>query len=319
MTFEPSLPHLDRDSRDQQPLRVLLSGAGGLIGSALQPVLTAAGHEVVKLVRRTVTAGEAARSWDPATGQLDPASLAGFQSIIHLAGEPIVGRWSKEKKRRIRNSRVGATGLLARSLASLPSPPESLLCASAIGIYGDRGDEELDEHSRAGEGFLADVGREWEAATEPAARAGIRVVHLRFGVVLSSAGGALAKMLPPFRAGLGGRLGNGRQYMSWVTLDDAASAIHHILTCKELSGAVNVVAPQPVTNREFTASLGRALSRPALLPVPAVVLRILLGEMAGSLLLAGARVLPRKLMRHGYRFRHAGLEEALRHLLERQD
>jgi hypothetical protein len=201
----------------------------------------------------------------------------------------------------------------------MPSPPSALLCASAIGIYGDRGDEQLDERSAPGEGFLADVGREWEAAAIPAARAGIRVVYLRFGVVLSPSGGALARMLPPFRAGLGGRLGGGRQFMSWVSLDDAVGAIHHTLTRTALRDAVNVVAPQPVTNREFTATLGRVLSRPALLPAPAPMLRLLLGEMADSLLLSSARVLPRQLTRHDYPFRHPDLEGALRDLLERRN
>jgi uncharacterized protein (TIGR01777 family) len=247
---------------------------------------------------------------------VDAVSLEGLDAFVHLAGENIAaGRWTAARKEAIRNSRVMGTRLLCDALAGLSRPPKTLLCASAIGYYGDRWEDTLTEESPAGKGFLPEVCREWEAAAEPAAKKGIRVVHLRFGVVLTPAGGALARMLPPFRAGLGGTLGSGRQYVSWVALDDLPGIVLHALTREELRGPVNAVAPRPVTNREFTEALGKILSRPTFFPVPALALRVAFGEMADALLLASARVFPRRLEETGYRFRFPELHAALRHLL----
>jgi uncharacterized protein len=297
-------------------VKVLVSGSTGLVGTALVSSLPAAGHGAVRLVRRDPKPGEDVVRWDPSEGSLDPARLEGIDGVVHLAGENIAaGRWTAERKEQIRSSRVGSTHFLAQSLAGLNRPPRALICASAIGYYGDRGDETLREESPPGSGFLSDLCQAWEAAAEPAARKGIRVVHLRFGVILSAAGGALAKMLPPFRLGAGGILGSGRQFMSWITLEDAVGAIQHVLITEALRGPVNVVSPHPVTNREFTKTLGRVLSRPTLLPMPAAMARLLFGEMADALLLSSARVQPARLLAAGYRFRHADLETALRALL----
>ncbi|OGP86627.1 MAG: TIGR01777 family protein [Deltaproteobacteria bacterium RBG_13_65_10] len=296
-------------------MRILVTGAGGLVGSALVPCLRTHGHGVTRLVRSRRPRGDEVR-WDPIGGTIDPASLEGFDAVIHLAGESIAsGRWTPEVKARIRDSRVRGTRLLCETLARLDRPPHVLLSASAIGYYGDRGDEVLREESTAGSGFLSEVCRAWEAATEAAARKGIRVAHLRFGVVLSPAGGALAKMLPPFRLGAGGRLGNGRQFMSWITINDAINAIVHVLKTDALIGPVNVVAPAPERNADFTRALGRALGRPTPLPVPALALRLLLGEMAGALLLSSARVEPARLLSTGFAFRTPYLRDALTHLL----
>jgi hypothetical protein len=256
--------------------------------------------------------------WDPVAGIIDKAGLDRVDAVVHLAGESIAsGRWTPDKKARIRASRMDGTRLLCEALAALDTRPRTLVCASAIGFYGDRGDAELDEASARGEGFLADVCAEWEAATAPARTAGIRVVQLRFGVILTPAGGALARMLLPFRLGAGGVLGGGRQYMSWIAIDDAVGAIHHALIAPVLEGPVNAVAPTPVTNREFTRALGRVLRRPTIFPMPAVVARLAFGEMADELLLSSARVVPRKLRESGYAFREPDLETALRHLLGR--
>ena len=295
-------------------MKILVTGASGLVGSALVPLLTTDGHEVVRLVRSAPGSGDV--PWDPDAGTLEAEALEGFDGVVHLAGENIAsGRWNAEKKRRIRESRVRGTLLLARTLAALERPPRVLVSASAIGFYGDRGDEELTEQSPAGSGFLSEVCREWEAATEAAEAKGIRVVHARLGVVLSRAGGALAKMLTPFRLGVGGVVGNGRQYMSWVTLDDTAAALGHLLATETASGPVNMAAPAPVTNREFTAVLGRVLRRPAVFPVPGFVARLMFGEMADALLLASTRVKPDNLLASGYAFRHRSLAEGLRHVL----
>jgi hypothetical protein len=297
-------------------MKILITGSSGLIGSAAVKSLTAAGNAVTRLVRHQPPPGEAAIPWEPAAGRLDPARLEGFDAVVHLAGESIArGRWTAKKMARIRSSRIQGTRLLSETLARLSDKPKVLACASAVGYYGDRGAEEVDETSPPGSGFLAAVCREWEAATQPAADAGIRVVQARLGVVLAAEGGALAKMLPAFRLGLGGRLGSGRQYMSWITLDDVLGAIAHVLATDALRGPVNLVAPQPVTNAEFARALARTLRRPALLPVPAFVLRAALGQMAVELLLSGARVVPRRLLDSGYRFCDPQLHAALRHLL----
>ncbi len=294
-------------------MRILVSGASGLIGSALIRRL-APSHEVVRLVRRAA-ATEAEIAWNPDKGTIDAGALEDLGAVVHLAGENVgSGRWTAAKKARIRASRVEGTSLLARSLASLVRPPRVLVSASAIGFYGDRGGEQLDEASSAGSGFLAEVCRAWEAAAAPAAEAGVRVVLARFGVVLAREGGALARMWPLFRFGLGGCLGSGRQFMSWIALEDAVGAIAFLLENESLQGPVNVTSPQPVTNRHFTASLGRVLRRPTLLHAPAFALRAALGEMADEMLLASARVYPRRLLDSGYRFARPDLETALREL-----
>ena len=298
------------------PMNVAVTGASGLVGSALVPFLTTGGHRVVRVVRSAPTQGEDAVQWAPQAGQLDPASLEGLDAVVHLAGENIAaGRWTAEQKARIRDSRVKSTSLLCETLAKLAQPPKVLVCASAIGLYGNRGEETLDEESAAGSGFLAEVCEAWEAATQPASQAGIRTAVLRLGVVLSPAGGALAKMLLPFKMGVGGVVGSGSQYWSWIGVDDVVGAVHHALITDGLEGAVNVVAPQPATNKEFTKILGRVLGRPTLLPLPGFAARLALGEMADDLLLASTRVEPKKLVETGYTFRQPELEEALRHLL----
>ena len=298
-------------------MRVAITGSTGLVGSEVVSALSAEGHEVVRLVRREPAPGEKAVRWNPAQGEVDAAGLEGFDAVLHLAGENVgSGRWTAARKTAIRDSRVNGTRLLCDALAGLARPPKTLVCASAIGYYGDRGGESLTEESSPGTGFLAGVSREWEAASASAARKGIRVVTLRIGVVLSSKGGALSRMLPLFRAGLGGVIGGGSQYLSWVALDELPFIVLHALQCADLVGPVNAVTPHPVTNREFTQALGNALSRPTPLPVPAFALRLAVGrEMADALLLASARVLPRRLEATGYRFRFPELGEALRHLL----
>lgn len=295
-------------------MKVLISGPHGLIGSALRSFLTTGGHSVVGLTRSKSNENEIA--WDPEAGKLDASQLNGIDGVVHLAGESIAsGRWSEKVKQRIRDSRIKGTTLLCKTLAHLDNRPKVLVCASAVGYYGNRGDERLDENSTPGNDFLAQVCKEWEAATEPARAAGIRVVNLRFGVVLSSAGGALAKMLTPFKMGVGGVVGDGKQYMSWIALDDAVSAIHHALMHEDLNGPVNATAPNPVTNREFTKTLGKVLHRPTIFPLPAFAARLALGEMADALLLSSANVIPTKLKSTGYEFRFAELEPALRHVL----
>jgi uncharacterized protein (TIGR01777 family) len=289
-----------------------------MIGRALVPSLKESGHRVTRLVRRPAAAGEI--SWNPATMQLDPADLEGIDAVVHLAAENVGARWTASRKRRIRDSRVQGTRLVSEAAARLHRPPGVLVSASAIGIYGDRGDEFLTERNRPGDphDFLVATALEWEAAAEPARSSGIRVVHSRFGVVLSPEGGALARLLLPFRLGVGGRLGNGYQWMSWVSIHDAVGAIKHILQERALNGPVNVTAPAPVTNREFTRILGKVLSRPAIFPVPSAALRAVFGEMARSTVLSSARVLPELLTVSGYRFQDPDLESALRHVLGRQ-
>jgi hypothetical protein len=301
---------------DAPGIRVLVSGSRGLIGKALVPLLTTGGHDVVRLVRGGAGAGDA--GWSPERGELDQQALAGLDAVVHLAGENIAAaRWTTSFKQKVRTSRVRATRLLCESLARQVRPPRVLVSASAVGFYGDRGDTVLDEESGGGTGFLADVAREWEAATRPAEEAGVRVVHLRFGMVLSPLGGALRRLLPIFKFALGGPVGTGRQYWSWIGIDDAAGAIYHALMTESLAGPVNAVAPAAVTNRDFCRVLARVLRRPAWLPLPAAVARLALGEMANELLLASTRVAPRRLLQSGYRFRDDDLEDALRHMLGR--
>jgi uncharacterized protein (TIGR01777 family) len=300
-------------------LHVVVTGASGLIGSAVSRRLEAAGHRVSRMVRRPAGPGEI--SWDPDLGRLNPADLEGVDGVVHLAGENVGARWTPARKARIRDSRVRGTRLLSETLARLRRKPAVLVSASAIGIYGNRGDEVLTETSAPGDAshdFLVAVAEEWEAAAEPARAAGVRVVHPRFGVVLSPAGGALKKMLPPFRLGLGGRLGNGSQWMSWISIDDAVGSIHYALLTPTLHGPVNTTAPNPVTNDEFTRALGQVLGRPTLFSVPAFALRLALGEMADATVLISARARPVRLLESGYRFAHPDLESALRHVLGKQ-
>jgi uncharacterized protein len=297
-------------------MKILVTGSSGLIGSALVPVLSAGSHQVTRLARPKTRPGADQVVWDPDAGRLDPATVDGFDAVVHLAGENIASRrWTIEQKRRLHQSRVKSTRLLAETLAQLSHPPRTLVCASAIGYYGDRGDELLSEESPPGSGFLPGICREWEEAADLAAGRGIRIVRLRLGAILSVAGGALARMLPPFKAGLSGVIGSGHQYMSWIAIDDVSGVIQHALANESLSGPVNAVAPQPVTNREFTKTLGRVLGRPTLLAVPSFALRIAVGEMADALLLASTRAVPARLQSSGYTFRYPELEGALRHLL----
>lgn len=298
-------------------MRVLLSGASGLVGSALQPAMTERGMTVARLVRKEDQTGADAYRWKPGDGELDPAALHGVDAVVHLSGENVAdGRWTDEKKRRIRHSRVGSTDLLARTIASVDNPPAVFVVASAVGYYGDRGDEKLDERSAPGTGFLAEVCQEWEAAADPARDAGVRVVHLRFGVLLSGEGGALAKMVPPFKLGVGGPLGNGKQYMSWLALSDAIRAIQFALESDALRGPVNAVSPHPVTNREFARSLGVVLRRPSVVPVPAFAVRLATGEMADEMLLASQRVYPMRLEEAAFTFQFPQLEAALQAVLD---
>lgn len=299
-------------------MRILISGSSGLIGSALVPFLSAQGHTITCLVRSKTPSPASAISWEPETGTIDSSQLEGFDAVVHLAGESIAGgRWTAARKARIRESRVKGTRLLATALAGLERQPRVLLCASAMGYYGDRGDEILHEDSPAGTGFLAEVCRAWEQAADPARQRGIRVLHLRTGLVLAATGGALPRMLPPFKLGVGGVIGSGRQYWSWITLDDHVAAIHHVLVSESLVGPVNLVVPRAVTNREFIEALGRVLSRPTLFPLPAFAARLALGEMADELLLASQRLEPTRLIASGYHYRYPELEPALRHVLGR--
>lgn len=293
-------------------LRVAITGASGLIGSALAEALERDGHAVRRLVRSGVRPERGDISWDPAAGRIQQDALGEVDAVVHLAGENLGRRWTSARRARIRDSRIGSTRLLAQALAALPRPPHTLVSASAIGYYGDRGDERLDEHSPPGDDFLGRLSREWEAAAAPAVEAGVRVVHPRFGVVLSARGGALPRMLPVFRLGLGGRLGPGHQWLSWVALADAVAALRFAIDTPKLSGPINVVSPEPVTNVEFTRALGRALGRPTPFAVPTLALRLVFGEMAEATLLASQRAVPERLLGAGFQFQYPQLDAALR-------
>ena len=293
--------------------RTLLSGASGLVGTALSAALQKQGDEVHRLVRREPRNPNEIR-WNPMQA-IPPQLVSGFDAVIHLSGESVVGRWSEAKKRAIRDSRVTTSRNLAAALARAEKPPRAFLCASAIGYYGNRGDEILTEESHAGSGFLAEVSSEWEAATSPAVQAGIRVVSLRIGVVLSRRGGALKQMLLPFRLGLGGRIGSGRQWLSWIHIDDLVAAALYILQRADLKSAVNMVGPTPVTNAQFTQTLAKVLRRPAFFPVPVTAVKLAFGEFAEEGLLSSARVVPKALMGSGFVFQHPELHAALSNLL----
>lgn len=298
-------------------MKVLISGARGLLGSEITPRLKKNGHQVIRLVRSAQDATGTDIVWNPIIGELK-GDLSGIDAIIHLAGESIAsGRWTDEKKKQIRDSRIKGTTFLSQSLAQLNDPPKVLLCASAIGFYGDRGDEVLDENSAAGSGFLAELCRDWEASTDAARQSGIRVVNARIGISLSPKGGALGQMLLPFQFGAGGDIGDGKQYMSWISIDDVAQAIVFCIETDSISGPVNLTAPQPVPNSRFTKALGAVLHRPTIIPMPAFAARLALGEMADELLLSSARVMPKKLQEAGFSFSYPEIEGALRHVISK--
>jgi uncharacterized protein (TIGR01777 family) len=294
-------------------VKIAVSGASGLIGSALVRELEAAGHEVVRLVRGR-PAGPGAVAWDPDAGTIDVAALAGIDGAVHLSGATIGRRWSAARKAEIMESRVKSTHLIAETLASLDPSPSVLVCAGGIGIYGDRADEILTEESDLGGGFLAEVGRAWESACEPARAAGIRVVNLRAGIVLAREDGALARLLTPFKLGLGGRVGSGKQWWSWVALDDVVGAIRYAVE-GDITGPVNLVSPNPLTNAQFTKALGKALGRPTIFPFPALAAKALFGEMADEALLTGQRALPARLLDAGFTFEYPEIDSAFAHAL----
>ena len=294
-------------------MKVVVSGASGLIGSELVPALRASGHEVIRLVRREV-AGADEVAWNPATGSLDAHLLEGVDAIVNLSGENIGQRWTTSRKREILDSRLATTGLLAQTAAALDPRPSVFVSAGGVGVYGDRRDEIVTEESTLGTGFEADVVRAWEAAAAPARDAGIRVVNFRQGVVLAKDGGALARMLLPFKLGFGGRVGSGKQWWSWVAIDDVTAAYGFVLG-HEIDGVVNLTAPNPVTNSQFADALGKALRRPTILPTPAFAIRTLFGEMGEDVLLCGRRALPARLVEAGFEFSAPTLEIALSHVL----
>ncbi len=291
--------------------RVAITGASGFIGTALAGALTASGHRVIRIGRGP----ESDVRWDPGAGTIDAGGLAGVDAVVHLAGATVAQRWTAAARREIRESRVRGTGLIARTCASLSPRPAVLVSGSAVGIYGSRGDEWLDERSTLGDDFLGTTARAWEAAAEPARAAGVRVVHPRIGIVLDPQGGALAKMLTPFRLGAGGPMGGGAQWMSWISLPDTVAAIGHAIRTLSITGPMNVVGPEPVTNATFAATLGRVLHRPALVPAPAFALRLLFGEMIAGTALASQRVRASALETSGFAFAHPTLESALRAVL----
>jgi uncharacterized protein (TIGR01777 family) len=291
-------------------MKVAITGSNGLVGSHLIPVLKSMGAQITRLVRSKPKAGEV--EWHPNQDEVNPRSLEGFDTIINLAGENIAGgRWTDDQKRKIRDSRINGTHLLSEAIAKLSPKPRVFICASATGIYGDRDDETLDEQSESGGGFLAGVCREWEKACEPASKAGVRVVNLRLGPILAREGGMLAKLLTPFKMGMGGKVGSGRQYISWIAIDDAIQAIKLAIEDASIQGALNIVSPNPVTNEEFTKTLGHVLNRPTALAMPAFAARLAFGEMADEMLLASQKVLPKKLLKAGFHFQFPDLAAAL--------
>jgi uncharacterized protein len=298
---------------DRPKQRIAITGASGLIGSQLAAFLRTGGHRVDPMVRNPETAQGTDIVWNPQSGNVDLQALEGVDAVVHLAGENIAGgRWTEERKRRVLESRVNGTKTIAEAVSSLKNKPKVLIVASAIGFYGARGDEVLSEESAPGEGYLTEVCRAWEEAARSAEEAGIRVVKLRIGIVLSAGGGALATMLPAFKLGVGGVVGSGRQYMSWIALDDVVGLVHHVLMSDDLHGVLNATAPNPVTNRAFTKTLGRVIRRPTVLPVPSFAIKAMFGEMGDTLLLQGSRVLPERAERAGFEFLHPELEGALR-------
>jgi uncharacterized protein (TIGR01777 family) len=298
-----------------KPMKVLITGSTGLIGSSMIPFLSTGGHSITCLKRGKSKIGENDLYWNPEKGEIDTSKLEGFDAVVHLSGENVAGRWTDEKKAEIEESRIKSTRLLSNSLSKLRKKPAVLVCASAIGFYGNRDDEILTEDSQAGKGFLAEVSKKWEAATSVARKAGIRVVNLRLGVVLSPRGGGLEKMLFPFRIGLGGKVGSGRQWMSWISIHDVIGATYHAISDDSLEGPVNAVSPNPVTNLEFTRTLGNVLNRPTFFSIPSLLLKALFGEMADETLLSSTRVMPAKLLWAGYEFQFPDLDASLRNLL----
>jgi len=292
-------------------MKIAIAGGSGLVGSALIPILQSDGNQITRLVRSSPKPGEI--EWHPNQDKVSPQSLEGFEAFINLAGENIAGgRWTDDQKRKIRDSRMNGTHLLSEAIAQMKSKPRVFICASATGIYGDRDDETLDEQSESGGGFLAGVCREWEQATEPASKAGVRVVNLRMGPILARDGGMLSKLLTPFKMGMGGKVGSGKQYISWVALDDAVNAIKLAIDDASIHGPINIVSPNPVTNEEFTKTLGHVLNRPTALAMPAFAARLAFGEMADEMLLASQRVMPKRLSKAGFQFQYPTLESAMR-------
>lgn len=299
----------------QQQPTIVITGASGLVGTQLTKAFEADGNRVLRAVRREAKSDQEL-SWDPVKGTIDRDKLEGVDAVVHLAGAGIADRrWTESYKKTILDSRVDGTTLIAETIASLENKPRVFACASAIGFYGDRGDDELDESAKSGDGYLPEVCLQWERACQAAEQAGIRTVNMRIGVVLSTDGGALQKMLTPFKLGGGGILGSGKQYFSWIELDDIVRSMQFVVANDSLSGPVNLVAPTPVTNHEFTKTLGRVLSRPTILPMPAFAARLVFGEMADALLLASTRVVPAALTNAGFTFENGELEPALRHIL----
>jgi hypothetical protein len=314
-TVEDVTLHLSAKNM-KRPMKILVSGASGLIGSALVPFFTTGGHTVNSLVRRPPHPEKKEAFWDPEKGILDPSVFEGVDAVIHLAGEHVgEGRWTDEKKRRIVDSRTKGTSLLAEKMSRLASPPQVFICASAIGYYGNRGDKILTEDDSPGSDFISTVCSLWEKSAQATVEKGIRTVFMRIGIALSPVGGALSRLLPPFRAGLGGKIATGKQYMSWIGIDDVIGAFFHVLVNDKMKGPVNVVSPNPLPNHEFAKTLARVLSRPAVLPVPAAAIKIAFGEMGREILLSGSRVVPEKLLQSGFRFRNPDLYGTLSHLL----
>ena len=296
-------------------MKILISGSSGLIGSALTRYFINKGHNVSKLIRKKLSKKDNEIYWEPQRNEVEASKLEGFDVVVHLSGENVFGLWTSKKKQEIKDSRVKSTTLLCDTLSKLERKPSVLACASAIGYYGDRRDEVLNEESSAGTGFLTEVTKKWEAVTEIATKNAIRVINLRIGAVLSPKGGALGKMLLPFRLGLGGRVGSGKQYISWISIDDVCGSIYHTIITDSLKGPVNIVSPNPVTNIEFTKALGRVLNRPTILSIPSFLLKSLVPEMAEEVLLSSTRVAPLRLLSTGYSFQYPSLDGALRHVL----